>query len=289
LPARQEKIRIGMISRFAGINSFDQRSMFQVIYEGRKIPGHELPVYRLSPDRDVEDRIYIETLDLRQIFQLIDNLDGSRYELIVRAHPREDRTSWERLIEQNGLPVTMALWDQPFIHWVKSVDYVVGPVSTSFYDCIVAGKKPICTIDLAPHRQNHTLVGGDDENPILNYVLRPKSLEELAHMVSVRPENEPLELPGGLLDILSKEANYPDCSSSLDRLARVCLDLLKSTSGHHRARGSARLKHELFAMGQTLAMQARKHGKPEQSASFVLSPRRRRWINSLAFRAEGGA
>ncbi len=280
---QQDRIRVGIISRFFAINPFDQRGMVQVVYEGRKIPGREQPVYRMSPDRDVEDRIYTEAIDLRLIFELIDKLDPSRHEIVLRTHPREDRTSWEQLIEQNRVPVRLAPWDQPYIHWVNSVDYVVGPVSTSFYDCMVAGRKPLCTVDIAPHRQNHILAGGDDENPILNYVGRPKTMDELVQMISLKPKLEPLDFPPGLLEILYQEANYPECSNSLDYFARVCLDVLESAHGGQPARRTARLKHEVFAMAHAAASQVVRYGKPEQSASFVLSPSRRRWIDHLAF------
>jgi len=280
--APSQKIRVGIISRFFVVNPFDQRGMLQVVYGDRKIPGREQPVYRLSPDLDVEDRVYTSAIDLRLVFQLIDRLDPGQHEVVLRAHPREDRTSWERLIVRKGLPVTIAPWDQPFMHWINSVDHIVGPVSTSFYDCVVAGRRPICTVDIVPHRQHHILAGGDDENPILNYVLLPKSIEELVEIVSVRPREEDLEIPAGLLDILHQEANYPDCFNSLDRVAAVCLDVLEATSGEHRARPTARLRHEIFTRGRDLLSWTRRLGKPEQSSSFVLNRRRRRWIDGLA-------
>ena len=280
---RSGKICVGIISRGVATNPFDGRTLLQVVYEGRKIPGHEHPIYHLSPDRDVEDRIYTEIVDLRLIYELIERLDPKQYEVIVRAHPRENRKSWESLISHNKFPIKMAPWDEPYMHWLKSMDYIVGPVSTSLYDCMVAWKKPICTVDIVPHRQSHVLAGGDDENPILNFVLRPKSIQELMQMVSVKPQSGSLELPSGLLDVLHQESNYPDCVSSLDRLAGVCLDVLRATPRAHRSRFHARLKHKVFAAGQAIATQIRNHNKPEQSATFVLNNQRKRWIDGLAF------
>jgi hypothetical protein len=277
------RIRVGIISRFFAINPFDQRGMLQVIYEGRKIPGREQPIYRMSPNRDVEDRIYTEAIDLRLIFGLIDRLDPNRYQIVLRTHPREDRTTWERLIAHNRLPVELAPWDQPYIHWVNGVDHVVGPVSTSFYDCMVAGKTPVCTVDIAPHRENHILIGGDDENPILKYVQRPRSMDELVQLVSEKPKLESSKFADGLLEILYQEANYPECSNSLDYFARVCLDVLQSSQSRRPARRSARLKHDVVTMAHGLASNVFRRGKPEQSASFVLSAKRKRWINNLAF------
>jgi len=285
LAVPSEKIRIGIISRFPGLNPFDGRGTIQIIFDGRRIRGDE-PIYRLSPDRDIEDRIYVESIDLRTLFQIVDRLDRTRHEVILRAHPREDRTVWERLIARNKLPIKIAPWDQPFMHWVKSVDYVLGPVSTSFFDSIVGGKVPVCTIDLAPHRQSHILAGGDDENRILNYVLRPKSVDEVIDLVSSKPPGELPELSGGVLHILHEETNYPDCFNSLDRLARVCLDVLDSARSV-RTTSSARLRHELFAAGHAIATRIWHLGNPEQSSSFVLNRRRKQWIDALAW--EGSA
>jgi len=280
--ANTEKIRIGIISRFAGINAFDRRSILQVVYDARNVKGRELPSYRLSPNLNIEDRIYTESIDLRHLFDFIDRLDPQVYDVIVRTHPREDRTRWQTLIAQNRLPLQLAPWDQPFIHWVNTVDYVVGPVSTSFYDCITVGKMPICTIDIAPHRKDHALVGGDDDNPILNYVARPGSIEELLKRVAGKPEAGRLNRPEGLIHILRQEANYPDCSNSLDNVARVCEDVLKETRHKCKASLTGRVKHELFARAQGAVLQAARYGKPEQSSSFALSTKRRRWIDALA-------
>ena len=278
-----QKIRVGFISRFAALNPFDQRGILQTIYEGRKIPGQIAPMYRLSPDRDVEDRIYTESVDLRHIFEVMDSLNRSTHEMVLRTHPREDRTAWEKLIRTNSIPLKIASWDQPFLHWVNSVDYVIGPVSTSFYDCIVAGKRPICTMEIAPHRQSHTLAGGDDENPILNYVFRPKSVQELVGIVSTKPKSDYLEMPDSLAEILCLESNYPDCATSLDRVADVCLDVLRISAHNHRARLGARVKFNAFAMADLTYRAVRGRGREEQSSTFVLSPSRIRWINNLAF------
>jgi surface carbohydrate biosynthesis protein len=279
---RGPKIRVGIISRFVAINPFDRRSTLQVVYEGRKIPGHELPIFRLSPTLDVEDRVYTEIIDLRHVFEILDKLDPERHEVVLRGHPRENRTTWETLIARNGIRVKMAPWDEPYMHWLHTLDYVVGPVSTSFYDCMVVGKKPICTIDIEPKRQSHILAGGDDENLILNHVVRPKSIEELVRMVSEKPSSEPMDLPPDLVDLLHQESNYPDCATSIDRIARVCLNVLQTTAHQRSPRGVARWKYELFAAGQAQIGHIRDYNKPEQSALFTLDRRRKRWIDALA-------
>jgi hypothetical protein len=141
-------------------------------------------------------------------------------------------------------------------------------------------------MDIHPHRSAHILAGGDDENPILSYVLRPRSVDELVQMVSAKPNGSTIDLPSGLLDILHKEANYPDCFGSLDAVARLCMDVLVATN-EHKAGFAARLAFDIAASAQSLAIQAYRHGKHEQSASFILNRRRRRWIDSLAASNQG--
>src|SRR6266478_437560 len=94
-PGPGKRIRVGLISRFSALNPYDRRGMLQIIYDGRrKMDGRVHPLYRLSPHLNMEDRIFTESMDLRHLFELIDALDPNQYELIVRAHPREDRTRW---------------------------------------------------------------------------------------------------------------------------------------------------------------------------------------------------
>ncbi|HRR29655.1 MAG TPA: hypothetical protein P5270_09890, partial [Victivallales bacterium] len=133
----EKRIRIGLLTRFNFFNPYHRRAFLHSFF------GTCNPTYQklqLSQGKFLEDRLYTEAIDLRLTLDLIQKLDPRKYEIFIRVHPREDRTAWEDLLRENNLPVKLAPWDQPFMHWVHEIDYVIGPPSTSFYDVFASGK-----------------------------------------------------------------------------------------------------------------------------------------------------
>ena len=276
------KIRVGIISRLNMLNRGSRIGMVESFYASR---GDAYRQMYLSPGRDLEDRIYTESIDLRIMCELIQSLDTANFEISFRGHPKEDRTSWQNLVENRDVPFTLAPWDQPFMHWVQQVDYVVGPPSTSFYDCFVAGKKPICISDLVPHRSQHLIAGDDNENLILNYVSRPKSMEELLTMVSKRPEKQSSAITEGVAELLKEETNYPDSANSLDAFAKICLQVMDSSYVGNNSQLLPRIEYEIFSLGVNVLARLRRIRRnegPEQSSSFLLTRQRRSFIRKLA-------
>lgn len=277
-----EKIRVGLISRFPKFNVFDRRGMLQTVHVSRTERHRSL---YLSPGREIEDQIYTEAIDLRVFFDLIQSLDPNVYELSLRVHPREDRTSWEELVAHHNLPVTLAPWDQPFMHWLKQVDHVVGPSSTSFYDCFVAGKFPISIQDISSTRGEHLIEGSEDNNPIYDHVSRPKSMEELLEILSVKPETQFPPISEEVLKLLKQQTNYPDSANSIDAFSDVCLQVLESSSSSNKFGIINRFGFEIISMALTglihLSRTLLRRG-PEQSSSFLLTRKRKSFIRKLA-------
>lgn len=277
-----EKIKVGLISRFPKFNVFDRRGMLQTVHGSRTERYRSL---YLSPGREIEDQIYTEAIDLRVFFDLIQSLDPTIFELSLRVHPREDRTSWNELVKHYNLPVTLAPWDQPFMHWLKQIDHVVGPSSTSFYDCFVAGKSPISIQDISSNRGEHLIEGSEENNPIYDFVSRPKSIEELLEILSVKPETQFPPISEEVLELLKQQTNYPDSAKSIDAFSDVCLQVLESSSSPNKFGTIDRVRFEILSQGinglTSLLRNFRRDG-PEQSASFLLTPKRKSFIRKLA-------
>lgn len=278
-----KKIRIGLISRFHKFNTFDRRGMLQTVHETRTDNYRSL---YLSPGREIEDQIYTEAIDLRVFFDLIQNLDPNVFEISLRVHPREDRTSWNELIAKHNLTVTLAPWDQPFMHWLQQVDHVVGPPSTSFYDCFVAGKLPISIQDISPIRKDHIIAGNDDENHILDHASRPKSMGELLQILSVKPTTPFSPVPDKVLELLKQQTNYPESANSISALSEVCLQVLDSSSTENKFGTIDRIRFEILTQGinslTTVLRTFRRRG-PEQSSTFLLTRKRKSFIRKLVF------
>lgn len=279
-------VRVGIISRFASLNSFSGSSMLYNIFAGRRSyysDGKVSPRFAVHLDRDWEDLLFNEAVDLRLLFEVVDALAARNVHLELRVHPRENRTAWASLIKQQNISLSLAPWDTPFQHWAMGMDQIIGPTSTSFFDCFAIGRQPICTNALAPKRADHVIGGGDDDNPILKFVKMPKSIDEL---VTVALESEkqmlPADYPSELVHILEQEAWYPHCQTSLDRMASICVKCLTRVPSKRKL--AQRLRHMALVPAGNINQVLRYGWRPgsEQSSSFLLTPYRMRWIDNLS-------
>ena len=171
----------------------------------------------------------------------------------------------------------------------------MGPTSTSFYDCIVSGLKPICTNALVSNRENHHVGTGDDDNPLLEFVHMPKSTEELFRLIFNEPAHnfDPMYIPK-LLDILHQDTNYPDAYKSISQIRLVCLDLIEKCKKQNKTsiiscyKFNFRVQLRLFVIyifGRIYRvlsfLPSSKRFLPEQSSTFLLTRSRKWWIDSL--------
>lgn len=279
-------VRVGIISRFAALNSFSGATMVENVYAGRRSylrDGRVAPRFATHAERDWEDLIYNEAVDLRLLFEAVEALGARGVDLELRVHPRENRATWASLIRRQKLPLRLAPWDVPFQHWAGSMDHVVGPTSTSFFDCFALGSRPICTNALAPRRAAHVIAGGDDDNPILKFVAMPNSMGELVSIAARKAEPSAVaEYPEELRYILEQEAWFPYCSSSLDRLVDICES--HAAAAARRVGAGRRLRHSVLVPAANLNQLLRFGWRAgsEQSSSFLLTRSRCRWIDSLA-------
>ncbi len=213
---QKQKPVVGIISRFSLLNQFDGRSNFASIFIGMRVEGVTHAKFENSPDHDIEDLFYTEVIDFRILLQVMRALDAEKFDISIRAHPRENRVQWERLIRSNNLNATVSCWDDPFSLWLSSVDYIVSPPSTSFYDIFAHNKRPICIDDIIPKRATHVLSESDDNNEILNYVFRPKTVTELVGAIEsgVIPDHSK-----GVESILESQAATAIADNSIGNIA----------------------------------------------------------------------
>lgn len=298
LSSLKRKPTIGFITRFSLFNDFRGRDLFTQAFESRRNyydDGRVSPRFSGTEDKDVEDIFYREALDLRIMFDLLVALSKKDVSITIRVHPRENRLTWINLSKKIHPKITVSTWDQPFQHWLSGVTHVVGPTSTSFYDCIVSGLKPICTNALVSNRENHHVGTGDDDNPLLEFVHMPKSTEELFRLIFNEPAHnfDPMYIPK-LLDILHQDTNYPDAYKSISQTRLVCLDLIEKCKKQNKTsiiscyKFNFRVQLRLFVIyifGRIYRvlsfLPSSKRFLPEQSSTFLLTRSRKWWIDSL--------
>lgn len=278
-PCRQptDKVRIGLVSRYSPINPFDRRSNLTLVRGQRKSCYHHLQ--QEGSILDIEDIYFTMVSDLRVMLDLIDLMDPARHEVILRPHPREDRTCWEDLIAEAKLPVTMSPWDEPFLHWVGDMDYLVAPPSTSFYDAFVARKPAFCLDRIQPRRREHVLRYSDDNSHILEYVEHPDSLDALMRLLEHKPESGLIDVPEGALALMKHDADWPQSLHALDALADVIEQAMENKPRPAPSR-AARLEYAIRA-GLQDYRSVRQLGI-DQGCVFKLDSARQRWIDQLA-------
>jgi len=276
---------VGFTTRFSSFNDFANRSTFLQIFNARKhyyVGEDKTPLgYLYDMDKDIEDILYKEIGDFRIMLDLIYYLANEGVQIKVRVHPRENRLEWQRLIDEQGLPVEMSPWDEPFSWWLQNVDYVISPASTSFYDCFIAGVKPICTNDLLPYRKSHLFSGDVDTGDMLNHVFLPKTFEELADHIRSGDDGGATgpAISADLETLLRFETGYPDCYRSHALLREAILSVLANSA----AGASRKLSRAVFqAKGLVInALRPIVHWQ-EQGSTFCLTKARKKWIDRLA-------
>jgi hypothetical protein len=276
---RNSKIVIGFATRFSSLNPFDQRSIYSIIYGGMKIKGEPVHAnFENSENHDVEDGVYTSAADLRVFFALMRALDPEKYVLSIRVHPRENKEQWFNFIRKHELNAVVSKWDDPFLVWARSVDIVVSPPSTSFYDMLYCGMNPICIRDVVPLREGHILTESDDNNQILDYVYRPKSVDEILETIN---GGKVPDLSEGVEEILEEQVGRSIAKNSISNVATAIRSLPKSRRSAV-VRSRCLLPFVIFAVVLVSYFKRwhyiRLHGG-EQSCAFMFTLGRLKMIN----------
>jgi hypothetical protein len=207
-------------------------------------------------------------------------LDPEKYVLSIRVHPRENRGRWLDFIRKYDLSAVVSKWDDPFSVWSRSVDIVVSPPSTSFYDMLSCGINPICIRDVVPLRENHILTESDDNNQILSHIYRPKSVDEIVETIH---SGKVPDLSKGLEEILEGQAGISIAKNSISNIVTAIGSLPKNRRSPV-VRSRRLLPFVIFAV--VLGSYFKRwyyillHGG-EQSSAFMFTFGRLKMINGL--------
>lgn len=268
------RIKVGFITRFDGINAYDGRGLIRSVYESRRRYNYEFTHH--DSDLDIEDLMYLQLVDMRVMFDVIDRLNPETHEAIIRIHPRENRDRWTELLRAYKVNARLAPMDEAFVPWLHSMDYFVSPPSTTFYDSYAIGKPGICTMNLAPKRARHVLHYGEEKAKILEQVPSPASIDDLLALIATRQPPFDVSITGKVAEVMAYEAGYPESSHSIANLAQICLDTMAATP----VAGSASPRLGLPKLWEK--PDPEQAPANEQSATFTLTKARRQWIDAMA-------
>lgn len=279
------KKRIGLISRFGKLNAFDNRSVMDVIYGGMKDDQCLQPTYENSPDIDIEDLIYTESLDLRIFLKLMNIFKCNKdISFSIKTYPRENWRNWRKFISKYHINAEIYDKFSPFTCWLSEVDYIIGPPSTSFYEVFAQGRTPICIDKLIASRSNHILTESDDNNQILDYVFRPSTFEELIKSI----ECDNISSRQGYEDILEEQCAISISSNAIHNIIAATDALLPAFSASEMPYKIPPLfelsMYYFLRFMLSLCRQTLMIFNPnfEQGATFALSPQKLFWIRNLS-------
>jgi len=290
--SKQKVRRVGLITRFPLLNDFDNRSVIESIIKSaiKNNPSDNFE-YQNSQTQDslskqdpnIVDELYKQASDIFVMMTMVSRLveEGSLVE--IKVHPRESYGAWEKILDQLGLGNSVRLVDRntPFPIWVRHLDYVIGPASTSFYECINLNVTPICTKNIDKKRAAHLGPNDEEDIDLIKYIYCPSNIEDLLDYLD---RGTKLDVNASLLDILSKETMYPKAKSSLSIVAEECSDEVQERCRYRTLlQGSVFLLFLLANLLYNLAVKLRKRrfNLVLESSSFILDRRARAFIDSL--------
>jgi len=284
------KPAIGLITRQPLLNDYNNRRPVNAIVEASICAEARYSYYNKKTgdylkenevETDVADEIYKEASDIQIMITLLEELEKRGYQVHLKVHPREDRKYWSSIINKKQLNVSLAHWCVPFAHWIKSLDYVIGPASTSFYDAYVAGVEPICTRNIDATRNYHVNQLCEENGALMQHVAHPGSIDELIEIIEsgVKPHQILPEIE----DVLKKETNFPESRKSISKVVATCRMYIVNNVKLSIRKHIYMVVFSAYSRALNIFMSIYRviRGRKEQGSTFLLTRKNRIYIDSL--------
>ncbi len=208
---------IGLISRFELINPFDDRHLFQNLIHINPLAKENFWFFeRMSIDAEVFSLYY----------KIIDYFISAGRSIIIRPHPNENTASYRLLEDRFGARVKVD--DNVDVReWLNSVKYVVGPLSTVYFDAYVMDKVVISTERIQRNvYTNHEY--GKLIRMFEKYAYLPKTFQSLINLLETdtlqKKESEPVR------KFSHSFYNYGARIDPIDAITNYASELFKETS-----------------------------------------------------------
>ena len=279
------KVNVGLISRFGVLNPFDNRSNLETLFKGMRFRFPNLAKFENSPEQiDIEDNFYTELIDMKIFLILMLSLDPKKYQFNIRPYPRENYLIWEDFAKKNNISCKVSKWYHPFSYWISQVDIVIGPPSTSFYDLLYQDISPICIDKIISKRKDHLFAESDDNNRILEFICRPKSIDELIYIIK---ENKSYSAKKGFEEIIKSQTAPTNNGDPIENVLHVIRERSFINEKKLNRRLSYRL-HFLFVILWNYISRLKNPFIKDQGSTAFLTLRKIIWINKLSYYVSRG-
>jgi surface carbohydrate biosynthesis protein len=219
---------VGIITRFCTLNDYYDRGFLEKLildsfenetrYEYKNNNTGDFLLWQRR-GASVLNEICYEALDIKNTVSIISRLREADINVSIRVHPREDASVWRSIAKFEDSKIEISEPTEPFNHWAIKQEFVIGPPSTSFYDCEMIGVPTISTHNLNKERSQFVDALFEDNNKLMEYIYAPDEIDDLIKRVTNGGE-EP-NRNKEKYSVLKAEADFPDQTESISRLADV--------------------------------------------------------------------
>jgi surface carbohydrate biosynthesis protein len=289
---------IGIVTRFNILNDYQNVNPAFYIkniqkskqtYEFMNLATNEFLKYERRGS-DAPGDIFNEAIDMHITLELITLLASQGKKVSLKIHPRENSDFYRNFLDDLKDHVEIEDPFTPFVDWAIKQTYIIGAVSTSFYDCYMLNILPISTIRIDSDRMLRIKSVYDENNNLMNHVYCPQSFKELLDYVEIDPAinlAKSFSNPD-LNKILNLETNYPNQEESLINL----VDIIKNLSSFIDISSRNKTKvvliktlsyfyYEISYVFYTIKKLFPPSNSPLNSSNFFLNFRIRKQINKL--------
>lgn len=280
---KKQKNNIGIITRAVALNDYYDRSPldsfftlfdphFQYEYFNRETGSY---LVSKRPQTKPGDTVAVQAIDVQTTLKIIERLKNDNFNISLRLHPKEKVDVWRTLLEKCNLDVQISESKLPITSWLQGQDYVIGPPSTSFYDAVMLNITPISICNLDKRRKGFIGELYEENNQLMEYVYKPESIESLVKYINDEVQNT--KHPQ-ILAILGEEADFPECSNSLEKVVSLCckLEIYKK----ERKNWLLLFNVARFLLNNLLRIKMFKSGQKQSSAVFLVNNRISKFIDN---------
>ena len=211
---------IGIITRAPHLNDYYGRNIIDFYKNNLNFNKYEFFNKRkkkglLYKRNLLHNSIIQQTIDIKNILEIIKILNKNNYEIIVRQHPKEKNKQWSKILQKISTKIKIHNQNLPIHDFLGKIDYLLGPPSTSFYEAYLFKVKTLSICSLDKERKFFVPELGEDKNKLMKYILKPKSINQILNFLKNKTEFKTIK---SIDNILKYEFDYPDCKNSLLKL-----------------------------------------------------------------------
>ena len=282
---RKNNKNIGFITRYSMLNDFQNRQPIDKLVRYSlnsdsfnnkiEVDNKKLNIF-LDERTTPTEVLYTEAADISTTIELIKLFKKNNYNVFLKVHPREDKNFWKKVFKKINFDIHIENWLTPFSEWSSKMDYVIGPASTTFYDCVRNNTTPISMRYIFPKRDLHVEKTWEEKGSLMKYIFHPKSIRELFDIIE---NNKKLIIDKDILEVMQDETNFPNTDSQISLYVEEFSKLFENN--HSKSSSILFYEISLFLINVLSKFKKFLKGQSIQGSNFYIDKNTKKYINNL--------